>query len=209
MQREPPCLKRQVPIYIWMPIVIACAGLGFIASKWRPVAPVVSEPPIHRNSEMPAPRTGEQTEHQISRALSPPGYAPAISLPADEVDLPTPARKDVMPALRTGEQTEHQISRALSPPGRAPAISLPTDEVDLPTPARTDVQRDEPANNIVRGTLPAQASRPSPQPTKAARRERVAKTRRATAQQPTKALSAPSGGLKNVPIIGSLFSLFQ
>jgi hypothetical protein len=165
MQHEPPCLKRQVPIYIWIPIVLASAGLGFVASKWRPVAPVVSKSQIHRSSEMPAPRTDEQTEHQISRALSPPAYAPAISLPADEVDLPTPAR--------------------------------------------TDVQRDEPADNIVRRTLPAQAFKPSPQPTKAARRGRAAKTRRATAQQPTKALSAPSGGLKNVPIIGSLFSLFQ
>jgi hypothetical protein len=204
MQHEPPCLKRQVPIYIWIPIVLASAGLGFIASKWRPVAPVVSKSPIHRSSEMPASRTDEQTQH-----LSPPGDAPAISLPADEVDLPTPARTDVMAAPRTDEQTEHQISRALSPPGDAPAISLPADEVDLPTPARTDVQRDEPAENIVRGALPAQAFKPSPQPTKAARRGRAAKTRRATAQQPTKALSAPSGGLKNVPIIGSLFSLFQ
>ena len=145
--------------------MLTCAGLGFIASKWRPVGPVVSKPPIHRNNEVPAVRTDEQTEHQISRALSPPGHGPTISLPADEVDLPTPAR--------------------------------------------TDVQRDERADNIVRGTLPAQASKPSPQPTKAARRDRVAKARRATAQQPTKALSAPSGGLKNVPIIGSLFSLFQ
>ena len=144
--------------------MLTCAGLGFIASKWRPVGPVVSKPPIHRNNEMPAARTDEQTEHQISRALSPPGHGPTISLPADEVDLPTPAR--------------------------------------------TDVQRDERADNIVRGTLPAQASKPSPQPTKAARRDRVAKARRAT-EQPTKALSAPSGGLKNVPIIGSLFSLFQ
>lgn len=156
-------LKRQLPIYIWFPIVLACAGLGYIASKWRPVAPVVSKPPIYRTSEMPAPRRDEQTEHQFSRALSPPGHAPAISLPAE-------------------------------------------DEVDPPTPAPMGVQGDELAGGIVRGTPPAHASKPSPQPAKAARRERVAKAHRATAQQPTK---APSGGLKNVPIIGSLFSLFQ
>ena len=158
-------LKRQVPIYVWFPIVLACAGLGFIASKWRPVAPVVSKPPILRTSETPAPHTDEQTEHQISRALSAPGHAPAISLPADEVDLPTPAL--------------------------------------------TGVQREELANNIARVVPAAQAPKSSPQPTKATRRERVAKAHRATAQQPTKVPSAPSGGLKNVPIIGSLFSLFQ
>jgi hypothetical protein len=153
-------LKRQLPIYIWLPIVLACAGLGYIASKLHPVAPVANRPPIYRTSEVPAPRTDEQTEHQFSRALSPPGHAPAISLPAE-------------------------------------------DKVDLPAPVPMRVQGDELADHIVRETPPAHASKPSPQPPKAARRERIAKAHRAPAQQPAKS------GLKNVPIIGSLFSLFQ
>jgi hypothetical protein len=70
------------------------------------------------------------------------------------------------------------------------------------------VQDDEPAKGLVTGTPPAHASKPSPQPAKAARRERIAKAHRATAQQP-KTPSAPPGGLKNVPVIGSLFSFFQ
>jgi hypothetical protein len=156
-------LKRRLPIYIWFPIVLACAGLGYIASKWRPVAPVVSKPLIHRTSEMPTPPADERTEHQLSRALSPPGHAPAISLPA-------------------------------------------VDEVDLSASAPMGVQGDELAEGW--GTPPAHASKPSQQPAKAARRERIAKAHRPTAQQPAKAPVA-LGGLNKVPIIGSLFSLFQ
>jgi hypothetical protein len=159
-------LKQRLPIYIWFPIVLACAGLGYIASKVLPVAPVVSKLPFYRTSEMPTSRGDQQTEHQFSRALSPPGDALAIGLPAE-------------------------------------------DEVHLPTHAPMGVQGEEPAKGIVRGTPTAHASKPSPQPAKAARRERIAKAHRATAQQPTKTPSAPSGGLKNVPIIGSLFSMFQ
>jgi len=106
-----------------------------------------------------------------------------------------------------------QIARALSPPSEASAIVLPADDIDLPTPAPKIVQGDErKTDDGLQAAPPLPATKSLPQRTQAARGARpMAKVRRAqpTAQQAAKPPTIASAGLKNVPVIGPLFSLFQ
>jgi hypothetical protein len=107
----------------------------------------------------------------------------------------------------------HQISRALSPPSEASAIVLPADDIDLPTLAPKIVQGDErKTDDGLQAAPPLPATKSLPQRTQAARGARpMAKVRRAqpTAQQAAKPPTIASAGLKNVRVIGPLFSLFQ
>src|SRR5204863_731472 len=98
---------------------------------------------------------------------------------------------------------------APNPPGGAASIALPTDEIDLPTPPRSIAERYAKANDagVAAPQLPAAQGVPSR--ASAARTDRSrARIGRATgraqrtAQQPPKASSTASAGLKNVPIIG-------
>jgi hypothetical protein len=172
--------SRRVPLYIWLPIVLACAAAGFIASTLRPVRPIPSNSSIPR-SEAPSP-------------------APAIALPAE---APT----------RTAES---QISRALGPPRDAAPIAHPSDEIDLPTPASSVTEhREKAADDAAMAAPPVRAAQGVPPRARAAGTDRSgARTGRATGRaqrtaQPAKVPSTTSAGLKNVPIFGPLFSLFQ
>jgi hypothetical protein len=88
-----------------------------------------------------------------------------------------------------------------------PSIVLAADEVDLPTPVRSVAERHEkePADvgTATKGApARARAARTDNSATKARRPQR-------TAQQPANAPPKSSAGLKSVPIIGPVFSLFQ
>jgi hypothetical protein len=88
-----------------------------------------------------------------------------------------------------------------------PSIVLAADEVDLPTPVRNVAERHEKERADV-----ATAAKGAPARARAARTDNSAtKARRPqrTAQQPANAPPKSSAGLKNVPIIGPVFSLFQ
>jgi hypothetical protein len=84
--------SRRVPVYIWLPIVLACAAVGFIASTLQLVRLIPSTPQIPR-SEGPsqAPVTASPVEEprgatgsQPSRVLGPPHETPSIVVATDE-----------------------------------------------------------------------------------------------------------------------------
>ena len=109
MSRVTSLLRRRVPIYVWLPIILACAVAGSIASTLRPVPPIPSPPHVPRgekSSQSPlitspaeeAPRTAES---QLSSALGPPREPAVIALPTEELDLPSPSvveRHEQVPA---------------------------------------------------------------------------------------------------------------
>jgi hypothetical protein len=79
---------RRVPIYIWLPIVLTCAAVGFVASTLWPARGIHGP-----RSEAPnqAPVTASKSEavtgtsrHELSHDQ------PSVAL-ADEADLPRPA----------------------------------------------------------------------------------------------------------------------
>jgi hypothetical protein len=154
MSRVASLFGRRVPLRIWIPIVIACAAAGFVASTLWPVRPIPSIPHIPRSEG-----SGQ------ALVIASPTEAPSIVLAADEV-LPTPVRS----VVERHEQKPAHVGTA-APPGKG-------------APAR------------------ARAARTDKSATKARRPQRAA-------QQPANAPPTSSAGLKNVPIIGPVFSLFQ
>ena len=171
MSRFASLFSQRVPLYVWLPIVLACAAAGFIASTLRPVIP--NEPHIPRSER--------------------PSRTPVTASPAED-------------ATKTAKG---QLSRAIGPPRDAPSVVLPTDETDLATPAPSAADRHAHAPDVGQSAPPAPAMKVAP---KAVRTDHaLAKARRPqrTAQQPAKAPSTSSASLKNIPLIGPVFSLFQ
>jgi hypothetical protein len=171
--------SRRVPLYTWLPIVLACAVAGVVASMLRPIHPPPSNP-----------------------------------IPRSEV--PSQARVTASPAVEPTRTGGSQLPTAPSPPRGAASITLPTDEIDLPTPASSIAERHAKADDAGMAAPQLPAAQSVPPRASAARTDRSgARTGRATgraqrtAQQPAKAPSTASAGLKNVPIIGPVFSLFQ
>lgn len=125
MSRVASLPRRRVPIYIWLPIILACAVAGSIASTLRPVPPSPSPPHVPRaekSSQSPlfaspadeAPRTAEGP---LSRAFGPPSESAHIALPTEELDLlPSPSlveRHEQIPAgiaPRTAVPKVHAIA---------------------------------------------------------------------------------------------------
>jgi hypothetical protein len=158
MSRGASLFSRRVPLRIWLPIVIACAAAGYVASTLWPVRPIASQP-------------------HIPRSEGPSQQAPVLASPMEE---PT--------------RTAGQLSRAIGPPR----------EVAQHDRAPKKVRESAPPPPATKGTLPrrARAARAGHSVARASRPQR-------TAQQPVKASSTPSAGLKNIPLIGPVFSLFQ
>ena len=180
MSRFAPLLNQRVPLYISLPVIVACGVVGFIASTVQPPGGTITDQVIsHRSAEL--------------------SQAPVAASTTEE-----PAR--------IGEK---ELARALHQPRSAPSITVPpTADTDLPAPAPTVVwRRDEAPNDIVEPTPPLVAVTTSPaRRTKPARTDRpLVKVRRAqqAAQLPARPPSKSSASLKNVPLIGPVFSLFQ
>jgi len=165
MSRVTSLLRRRVPIYVWLPIILACAVAGSIASTLRPVRPIPSPPHV--------PRAEKSSQS------------------------PSPAEE----APRTAE---NQLSGASGPSREAAVIALPTEELDLPAPSIVKRQEQVPVGIAPRSAQPkvhasvASNDRSAP---KARRPQRISQ----------RAVKVPSnaGGLKNVPIIGPMFSVLQ
>src|SRR5262245_55104392 len=177
MSRVALLFSRRVPLRIWLPIVIACAAAGFVASTLRPIRPTPSTPHIPHSEG--------------------PGQTPSTASPVE-----------VSPRA-----ADSQLSSAFGPP--RDTLALPTEKEDLPTPAPRPraAERHQPVSGEVgKSVAPAPATKGTSARARAARTDHVmAKARRPqrTAQRPVKAPSTSSAGLKNVPIIGPLFSMFQ
>ena len=120
MIRPSSLFRRRVPIYIWLPVVVACAAVGFVASTLRTYRPVPSPPHIqHADGALAPPATDVRAavtadgQSQISRAIGPP-REPTIVLPVDEMDLPTPVLADKAPEYR-----KETLPEVTLPPTRA------------------------------------------------------------------------------------------
>lgn len=121
MSRVASLLRRRVPIYIWLPIILACAVAGSIAGTLHLVPPIPSPPHVPRaekSSQRPliaspaeeAPRTAEIPP---LRAFGPSHEPPIIALPTEELDLPSPS------------VVEHQEQEEQVPVGIAPRTTVP------------------------------------------------------------------------------------
>ena len=156
MSRVASLFSRRVPLRIWLPIVIACAVAGYVASTLRP--PTADQPHTPR-SERPS---------QAS-----------VTSPVDEHE----------PIMTAG-----QLLRAIGPL---------RDVVEHREQTPVDVGAPAPPPRATKGKPPrTRASLAKHAAARASRPQR-------TAQQPAKAPSTPSAGLKNIPLIGPVFSLFQ
>jgi len=90
MSRVTSLLRRRVPIYVWLPIILACAVAGSIASTLRPVPPILSPPHV--------PRVEKSSESPL---IASPAEPAVIALPTEELDLPSPSvveRQEQVPA---------------------------------------------------------------------------------------------------------------
>jgi hypothetical protein len=97
MSRVTSLLRRRVPIYVWLPIILTCAVAGSIASTLRPIPPIPSPPHVPRAEKSshspfiasPAKEALRTAESQLSSALGPPSEPAVIALPTEELDLPS------------------------------------------------------------------------------------------------------------------------
>jgi len=174
-----PLLGRRVPAYISMPIIAACAAAGFIASGMH---------------------SGKTTTG------------------ARQTDPPVERTRATAATPTVGEQspTSVQSLAAEASPPRDPLsiASASTDEMmSLPEPTPGSTVPDQEAKaadeTVTPAPVPASspAMNPKPQQTRETRRDR----RAANARRPQQRVGAPSStaSVKNIPIFGPVFSLFQ
>src|SRR2546430_4562142 len=92
MSRLTPLFSRRVPLYLSLPIIVACGAAGYIANTIQPGRTNTSRPPAHTDQAPAAtvqkpPPLGEKP----SAVPTPSRYVPSIALPPiEELDLPTP-----------------------------------------------------------------------------------------------------------------------
>ena len=93
--------SQRVPLYISLPIILACGATGYVASTIRPGSMTVSQAPLHRPAE---PEPSHETvavspiavhatpdQKQLSDVSGPPRDVLSVARPlAGEVDLRTP-----------------------------------------------------------------------------------------------------------------------
>jgi hypothetical protein len=100
---------QRVPLYIFLPVIVACGAAGYIANTIGPLSTNFGQAQIHRPAEPELSHAASAVAEQArpdQKVLSsaPPRDAQSIALlPADELDLPTPVprvieRNDRVPA---------------------------------------------------------------------------------------------------------------
>lgn len=115
------------------------------------------------------------------------------------------------PVAEQATPDQKELSDALSPTRDASSISLlPAAEVDIPTPAPRVVERTERVPpNVIESAPPVPVTKAMPENPRATRAVRaVSKPPRPqrVARQPTSTPATASTGLKNIPLIGPVFS---
>ncbi len=132
MSRLPPFSKR-VPLYIFLPVVVACGTAGYIANTIGPLSTILGQAQIHRHVEpepshaavATPPIAPDQKEFSGSSARD---AKPVALLPADEVDLPTPVPKVII------DRDERVPANLIEP-------AAPPDPVTKPMPERPRATR--------------------------------------------------------------------
>jgi hypothetical protein len=99
MSRLASLSSQRVPLYISLPIILACGATGFVASTIRPGSMTVSQAPLHRAAEPEpshetvavSPIAATPHQKQPSDVSGPPREVLSVARPlAGEVDLRTP-----------------------------------------------------------------------------------------------------------------------
>jgi hypothetical protein len=104
MSRLASLSSQRVPLYISLPIIVACGAAGYIASTIRPGSTIVSHAPIHRPAE-PALSRGTVAVSPVAVHATPDrkqlsGVSAPVARPlAGEVDLRPPAPNVVARAV--------------------------------------------------------------------------------------------------------------
>jgi hypothetical protein len=132
MSRVASLFGRRVPLRIWIPIVIACAAAGFIASTLWPVRTIPSTPHIPRSEG-----SGQ------TPVIASPTEAPSIVLAADAVDLATPVRSVAERHEKEPANVRTPTPAAKGAPTRASAARADNSATKVRRPKRTAQQ---PAN---------------------------------------------------------------
>src|SRR5262245_32543927 len=82
-------LKRRVPAYVALPIVVACGATGYLVSTTvLPRTTTSSQTQIHRLAEPGDPAADPQPKEPSGATV---GDGSFIALPTSEIDLPVPA----------------------------------------------------------------------------------------------------------------------
>jgi hypothetical protein len=110
MSRVASLLRRRVPVYIWLPIALACAVAGSIASTLRPIPPIPNPPHVPRAEESsqspltasPAEEAPRTAESLLSRVFGPLREPAVIALPTEDLDLPSPSVVERQEQVPTG-----------------------------------------------------------------------------------------------------------
>jgi hypothetical protein len=180
MSRFALLFSQRVPLYISVPVIVACGAAGYIASTMRPGSMNIGQAQVRRPAELalnhravatsPVAEQATPDQKGLSGTTARPSDAPPIALlPGDEVDLPTPPP-------RVAERNERGAGNGIEP-----ASSIPL----------TKAMPEHP-----RGTRAVRAA------SKPRRPQRVAR-------QPKSTPATASSGLKSIPLIGPVFSLLQ
>ena len=169
----------RVPLYVSLPIIVAFAAAGFVASVEQPDGTTAGASTTHGSADLsqaletttavePSPRIDEK---QLSAEATPPPVAAATALPPTDEAAPA-ARLTPIPTVpeRHAQQEPQRLAKPALPP----------------SPAKPERQQ-------------ARATRPE---TNAARPQR-------TAQQRPSAPYASSAGVKSIPFFGPVLSFFQ
>ena len=135
MSRLAPLFSQRVPLYISLPVILACGGAGYIASTIRPDSTIIGQAKIYRHAE-PEPSHGavaaspvvEQAtpdQKELSRALPPP--RPRVverneRMPGNVIE-PAP-RVPVAKAMPEGPRATRAV-RAASLPRRPRRVARP------------------------------------------------------------------------------------
>jgi hypothetical protein len=139
MSRFAPLSTRRVPLYISLPVIVACGAAGFIGSTLRPADTIAGQVAAYRSA------TPRQAPVMASSILHQPRDAPSIAVPPTaEVDLQTPApqavrRSDQVPD-DVVEFTPPSVPVTRSPPQRTKAARTKQSVVKARSAQRTAQQ---------------------------------------------------------------------
>ena len=107
-------LRRRVPLYISLPVVLACGAAGYVASTWQPVDTArLQSPPAGKGGQGSAAtpiRAPAVAETQLSSAIMPPNGASTAGQ-RDEADPLSPARRAAN-VVQRNEQVPSSLDEA-------------------------------------------------------------------------------------------------
>jgi hypothetical protein len=129
--------SRRVPLSVSLPVMVACAATGFVASTMRPASPLTDAPQSPRQAPVATSTVEQQrrvSEMQPSADLTQPRVAPATALPPlDQAALPLPSFPASAGLERDARGPDHVVT-----PAPLPATVLPPQQMRA-TPVKRSV----------------------------------------------------------------------